>query len=56
MKEKKKSLKNWSGRVTKFSNALDLEGGVFTWKDPHKIAVSLGQVLIVPLPQKRYNI
>jgi len=36
---KKKSY--WSGRVTKESNALDLEEGVFTWKDPKKIAASL---------------
>jgi len=32
---------NWSSRVTKFSNALDLEPGVFTWKDPRRIARSL---------------
>ena len=31
----------WSGRVTRESNALDLEGGVFTWKDPKRIARSL---------------
>ncbi len=31
----------WSGRVTRESNALDLEGGVFTWSDPKRIAVSL---------------
>jgi hypothetical protein len=31
----------WSQEVTEHSNALDLEGGVFTWKDPHKIALSL---------------
>jgi Protein of unknown function (DUF3175) len=31
----------WSGRVTRESNALDLEGGVFTWKDPKRIAASL---------------
>jgi len=31
----------WSQRVTKESNALDLEAGVFTWKDPKKIAKSL---------------
>ena len=35
--------KNWSGRVTKESNALDLEEGVFTWADPRKIALSLKQ-------------
>jgi len=33
--------KNWSGEVTKKSIALDLEEGVFTWKDPKKIALSL---------------
>ena len=31
----------WSGRVTRESNALDLEQGVFTWTDPRKIALSL---------------
>ncbi len=36
-----KRVKKWSDRVTKFSNALDLEQGVFTWKDPCKIAASL---------------
>ncbi|HVN96886.1 MAG TPA: DUF3175 domain-containing protein [Syntrophorhabdaceae bacterium] len=33
--------RNWSGRVTRESNALDLEEGVFTWSDPRKIALSL---------------
>jgi len=33
--------KNWSGKVTKNSDALTLEEGVFTWKDPKKIALSL---------------
>ena len=33
--------KRWSGRVTRESNALDLEEGVFTWSDPEKIARSL---------------
>ncbi len=32
---------NWSHHVTETSNALDLEPGVFTWDDPHKIALSL---------------
>ncbi len=36
-----KADKYWSGRVTKNSNALDLEPGVFTWDDPKKIAESL---------------
>lgn len=31
----------WSNKVTKTSNALDLERGVFTWDDPKKIAASL---------------
>jgi len=31
----------WSEKVTQESNALDLEEGVFTWKDPEKIAASL---------------
>lgn len=31
----------WSQEVTKHSDALDLEPGVFTLKDPKKIAASL---------------
>lgn len=31
----------WSGEVTRQSDALDLEQGVFTWADPKKIAASL---------------
>lgn len=34
-------MKNWSNKVTKESDALDLEPGVFTWDDPKKIALSL---------------
>ncbi len=33
--------KKWSQKVTQQSDALDLEKGVFTWKDPRKIAESL---------------
>ena len=33
--------KKWSARVTKTSNALDLEGGVFSKNDPWEIALSL---------------
>jgi hypothetical protein len=33
--------KRWSGKVTRESHALQLEEGVFTWKDPAKIARSL---------------
>ncbi len=32
----KKKPKRWSQRVTDTSDALDLEAGVFTWKDPKK--------------------
>ncbi len=31
----------WSGRVTRESDALDLQGGVFKLKDPKRIAASL---------------
>jgi hypothetical protein len=31
----------WSQEVTRTSNALDLEPGVFTWSDPSEIARSL---------------
>jgi len=31
----------WSGRVTRESNALDLQAGVFSVKDPKRIAASL---------------
>jgi len=34
-------MKNWSDKVTKESDALDLEPGVFAWNDPRKIALSL---------------
>lgn len=33
--------RKWSGRVTRQSDALDLTKGVFTWKDPRRIARSL---------------
>ncbi|MCK4781400.1 DUF3175 domain-containing protein [Candidatus Parcubacteria bacterium] len=39
MKNEKK--KYWSDKVTKYSNALDLEQKVFTFKNPKKIALSL---------------
>ncbi len=38
---KKSPGKYWSDYVTKYSIALDLEEGVFTWKDPKRIAKSL---------------
>jgi hypothetical protein len=37
----RKPRKRWSARVTKHSNALDLEPGVFKQRDPRKIARSL---------------
>jgi hypothetical protein len=41
--KKKRSRKNkrWSARVTKHSNALDLEPKVFRSRSPRKIALSL---------------
>ena len=33
--------RRWSAAVTQHSNALDLDRGVFTWKDPRRIARSL---------------
>ena len=36
-----KTQSKWSAEVTRSSDALDLEPGVFTWQDPKKIARSL---------------
>jgi hypothetical protein len=36
-------MTKWSHKVTRRSNALDLEKGVFTWHDPVRIARSLKQ-------------
>lgn len=33
--------KRWSQDVTEHSDALDLDRSVFTWRDPHRIALSL---------------
>jgi hypothetical protein len=38
---RKRTSKRWSAEVTRNSNALDLDKGVFTWKDPRRIASSL---------------
>lgn len=38
---RKDSKNYWSDYVTKYSDALDLEPGVFTFKNPRKIALSL---------------
>jgi hypothetical protein len=48
----KKSKKYWSGYVTKHSFALDLEPGVFTWKDPKRIAKSLKKSAEVSVNRK----
>jgi Protein of unknown function (DUF3175) len=37
----KKKPHKWSAQVTRHSNALDLNAGVFTLKDPRRIALSL---------------
>jgi hypothetical protein len=41
LSSRKTSPKRWSQRVTQQSNALDLEPGVFTLRDPKRIAASL---------------
>lgn len=38
---RRKATRYWSGRVTRESDALDLEGGVFKGRDPKRIAASL---------------
>ena len=38
---KKRAGSRWSADVTRNSNALDLDQGVFTWKSPARIAASL---------------
>lgn len=37
----RKKKRKWSQEITKNSHALDLEEGVFTFKNPKKIALSL---------------
>ena len=37
----KKARRYWSSEVTVNSHALDLDAGVFTWKNPRRIAASL---------------
>jgi Protein of unknown function (DUF3175) len=37
----RKSVRRWSARVTKESDALDLKARVFSQKDPKRIATSL---------------
>lgn len=40
-KTARKGTRRWSARVTRTSDALDLSRGVFTWKNPRRIAGSL---------------
>lgn len=37
----RKTARRWSARVTRESDALDLQGGVFKSRDPKRIAASL---------------
>jgi hypothetical protein len=39
--KRKRTAARWSDRVTRESDALDLDHGVFTWKSPKCIAASL---------------
>ncbi len=41
MAAKKAGKADWSNAVTRNSNALDLEAGVFTFDDPREVAASL---------------
>jgi hypothetical protein len=40
---RRKPTRRWSARVTRESDALDLEGGVFALRDPKRIAASLNR-------------
>lgn len=35
------TTRRWSAEITRKSDALDLQKGVFTWHDPRRIAASL---------------
>ena len=41
-----KNTNKWSQKVTQHSRAMELEEGVFTWKNPHRIAASLAKSAI----------
>ncbi len=49
---RRRGSRYWSGRVTRESNALDLEGGVFTLNDPKRIAASLKRSALRSLRRK----
>jgi hypothetical protein len=40
-RKKSSKARRWSAKVTKQSDALDLESNLFKAKDPHRIALSL---------------
>ena len=40
-RRQRSGAKRWSQRVTRTSNALDLNRDVFTWRDPKRVARSL---------------
>lgn len=48
----KKRPRYWSGEVTRRSNALDLESGVFTFDDPRQIALSLKRSALASMRRK----
>jgi hypothetical protein len=50
---KEKKEKYWSGYVTKYSNVLDLEEGVFTRNNPKEIAASLKRSALASERRKR---
>ena len=47
-----RKMRYWSSGVTKRSNALDLDTGVFTWNDPKRIARSLKRSAELSLRKK----
>lgn len=51
-KIKKSKTRYWSGEVTRKSNALDLEEGVFTWRSPRRIALSLKKSALASIRRK----
>jgi Protein of unknown function (DUF3175) len=53
-KRSKRGGKRWSGRVTRESDALTLEKGVFTKSSPRKIAVSLKRSADQPAAQVEF--
>lgn len=52
MKKINKIQKKWSQKITNESRALQLEEGVFTWKNPEKIAKSLKKSSVESVTRK----